>query len=508
VSGQFVEHEETFSVPFEILSQGEVQTLIAEHQELLAFLDRFQPEIEMFKATVVSAKAKCHDLDARMGELRTQLSELSSLRDQQVELLERRAQLEGLLQSDAYAAFQQSSIYRTAIDPVRAELQKVFQTQTQMDAATTTLETRHRGLPDSDLPVVSHLADALREVIDESRLSKTRILAALASAKMATDAWDGHVKGIEQQFMAHLDATGKSGQRDLVAQKSTLEQRLTRFEEQIAQLLQLEVELDRAVDRFDVLADDLVRAQTRLSDTRGAVVVELNRDLAGRIRLRLHKGKNQEALYGLLDALFSGRGLTPKEASIIKLLENFTGIELYRVIRDRNTGALSPVIGAANAAKVVAMANDPGVGVLAYTLHDDLPEVLLNKGGDERPLVELSHGEKVSALLPILMLESRAPLLIDQPEDDLDHAFITENIVAALRSSRGSRQVLVITHNPNIPVLGDAELVIKIERRESEKRCEVVSAEGLETESSMHALKLLEGGQDAFERRSRKYGGK
>ena len=60
----------------------------------------------------------------------------------------------------------------------------------------------------------------------------------------------------------------------------------------------------------------------------------------------------------------------------------------------------------------------------------------------------------------LLLLESDAPLIVDQPEDDLDNRFITEGVVPRMREEKQRRQFIFSTHNANIPVLGDAELIV------------------------------------------------
>src|SRR5439155_7803119 len=75
-------------------------------------------------------------------------------------------------------------------------------------------------------------------------------------------------------------------------------------------------------------------------------------------------------------------------------------------------------------------------------------------------LEELSTGQKATAVLLLLLLESDAPLIVDQPEDDLDNRFITEGVVPRMREEKQRRQFIFSTHNANIPVLGDAELIV------------------------------------------------
>ena len=75
-------------------------------------------------------------------------------------------------------------------------------------------------------------------------------------------------------------------------------------------------------------------------------------------------------------------------------------------------------------------------------------------------LDDLSTGQKATAVLLLLLLECQAPLIVDQPEDDLDNRFITDSVVPRMREEKRRRQFVFATHNANIPVLGDAELIL------------------------------------------------
>ena len=80
-------------------------------------------------------------------------------------------------------------------------------------------------------------------------------------------------------------------------------------------------------------------------------------------------------------------------------------------------------------------------------------------------LEAISTGQKATAVLLLLLLESDAPLIVDQPEDDLDNRFVTEGVVPRMREEKRRRQFLFSTHNANIPVLGDAELILGLTTR-------------------------------------------
>jgi hypothetical protein len=128
-----------------------------------------------------------------------------------------------------------------------------------------------------------------------------------------------------------------------------------------------------------------------------------------------------------------------------------------------------------------------------------------------RSLDHLSTGQKATAILFLLLLEADAPLIIDQPEDDLDNRFITEGIVPKLRDEKRRRQFILSTHNANIPVLGDAELIVALSTLSRDGQSEVIAPAdhmGSLDAAPVRELveRVLEGGKDAFEARRRKYG--
>lgn len=123
----------------------------------------------------------------------------------------------------------------------------------------------------------------------------------------------------------------------------------------------------------------------------------------------------------------------------------------------------------------------------------------------------LSTGQKATAVLLLLLLESEAPLVVDQPEDDLDNRFITEGVVPTMKEEKRKRQFIFSTHNANIPVLGDAELIIGLSTGIQNDAVQGRSSERYMGSIDMQPVRemveeILEGGKTAFEMRRQKYG--
>lgn len=139
-------------------------------------------------------------------------------------------------------------------------------------------------------------------------------------------------------------------------------------------------------------------------------------------------------------------------------------------------------------------------------------EVSLNVADSGQPssyrtLDALSKGQRATALLLLLLSVSRTPLIIDQPEDDLDNRFIYSGVVRHLRKLKGQRQIIVSTHNANVPVLGDAELVVTLEGDGQRGRVSEERSGSLDEPLVMRTAEdILEGGHKAFDTRRHLYG--
>lgn len=119
---------------------------------------------------------------------------------------------------------------------------------------------------------------------------------------------------------------------------------------------------------------------------------------------------------------------------------------------------------------------------------------------DWKPLTQGSPGQQTAALLAFVLGYGSQPIILDQPEDDLDNTLIYKLLVNQLRETKTKRQVIVVTHNPNIVVHGDAEFVLSLEAVASQSR--IVCQGGLQEQKIRDEIcRVMEGGREAFESR-------
>jgi ABC-type cobalamin/Fe3+-siderophores transport system ATPase subunit len=132
---------------------------------------------------------------------------------------------------------------------------------------------------------------------------------------------------------------------------------------------------------------------------------------------------------------------------------------------------------------------------------NDVEGILLNN----RPVERLSPGQRSSAMLPLIALAENAPLVIDQPEDNLDNRLVGKMLVDILTDLKEKRQIIVATHNPNIVVSGDAEQVIVLEALSNSKGKRDRSG-SIDTKEIVDAVvDIMEGGKEAFLVRQMRY---
>jgi len=116
----------------------------------------------------------------------------------------------------------------------------------------------------------------------------------------------------------------------------------------------------------------------------------------------------------------------------------------------------------------------------------------------------LSEGQRNTVLLNLMLAKGEGPIVIDQPEDELDSSFIFKTLVTDLRSAKLKRQLIIATHNANLPVNADAELIYALEARDGQGQA--LAQGGLDRAHVSNAvLDIMEGSEQAFKRRSEKY---
>jgi len=124
----------------------------------------------------------------------------------------------------------------------------------------------------------------------------------------------------------------------------------------------------------------------------------------------------------------------------------------------------------------------------------------------DKLLQNTSFGERCGIVISIILIAGTNPIVIDQPEDNLDGKFISKVLVPLIRKRKFNRQIILITRDANIVIGGDAELIHILEQDESERKTKISPASIENTKYRDEYIWILDGGKNAFEKREKKYG--
>lgn len=370
-----------------------------------------------------------------------------------------------------------------------------------------------------DLPG-KEILEGADSVLDELSTDLERVVQAFDAA---IDEADRKLRNVRTQFEARkasVQSRYEQKLRDL--QKSRIDGEefigLRRRIEELRPLTERQgtmerQETDRQNHRRKLLAEweDVNGEEFRELDRASRFVTTA---LEGQVRVQVEFGGNREPLFRLLRDGVGGR--LSEAIETLRQADTLSPGELVQACRQGATVLAADFGVPAAQAERLARASEATLMQIEELGLPSTTKIELNvaaPGGTAnwQALDDLSTGQKATAVLLLLLLESDAPLVVDQPEDDLDNRFITEGIVPRMRDGKRRRQFLFSTHNANIPVLGDAELIMGLSASgEAGGGHATIAPEhvGSIDAGPVRALveELLEGGQDAFERRRRKYG--
>ncbi|OKL38685.1 TrlF family AAA-like ATPase [Pontibacter flavimaris] len=155
---------------------------------------------------------------------------------------------------------------------------------------------------------------------------------------------------------------------------------------------------------------------------------------------------------------------------------------------------------------LVEKLNDAQIDEIDLLWPEDEIEIQYKPTNDAsfRPLSTASAGQKTTAILTFILSHGNVPLLLDQPEDDLDNRLVYELIVDRLKFAKEQRQIIVVTHNANIPVNGDAEYIVSM-NSESKKLGVLYSGTVDIPDIKKEICDVMEGTKHAFTMRAKRY---
>jgi len=489
----------------------DLAALKVEDQQIRDALLQNQSEIEKARVQVI----RIPDFKKLLAGVQAQLKALEAANAQEVVALERKVAQERELRQTIET--QISNIAKQAKEASISEILGCIQTAAKVDDLKVGAE---------EFKKIAELASIFAASVKTSVAELTKQAASFyQDVKKQLEGW----KSRELQITSQIEAKRK----ELLAKGIKLDmayiKKLATDESSHKTTLQ-------TLSQWEAKLKGLTQARVDLLSRRGAIRSKISTTRTS------HATKANRALKGALTDLavtvrFVPDALSPEGEEIIQqamswrtsqvpraglIVEQVTVPKLLECIRKNDPAPLLSVVGKGSIKVFNREEALEVLKVLAQPEHlhrlqrcqvDDLPRITVTKLNlpagvkpQSRDFSKLSLGQQQSVLLALMLSsDSKMPLIIDQPEDDLDGEFIFHSLVPVLRAAKERRQIIVVTHNPNIAVLGDAELIIAL-KSTSDKS--IIMAQGSidEPKTKQMVCQILEGAEEAFRRRAKMYG--
>ena len=504
----------------EVYGQHEISELTKSPEKLTRLLERFvqrDPEMTQRKRELSQEleRSRLHIIDVLKGvkQIKDRLASLPALEEtlkrfQEAGLEERLKEQSLLVREERVlkTASERVGPFRELLDQLRRELpiDRAFLSPKALE-----------NLPGQEIlaeagTVLAHLNEKLEVVANDITQAIMRADQDLGKTHRR---WENERKDVVQasyeKILRELQRSSMDGEEFI---------RMRRQIEELRPLKERQTALQRDLTeleghRRNLLAEweDIKSEEFRLLE---CAAKKVNRQLAHRVLVQVLFAGDREPLLSLLREQVGGRLSETIEA--LRTRDDLSLKELAETLRaGRDATEQKYAIPHSQAER---LAESP-VDIIMQIQELDLPhttKIQLNVAAEGQPVVwqaldDLSTGQKATAVLLLLLLESDSPLVVDQPEDDLDNRFITEGIVPKMREEKRRRQFIFATHNANIPVLGDAELIMGLEASgEAGQGRAQIPTENMGSIDIRPVRELveeiLEGGKDAFETRRLKYG--
>jgi len=351
---------------------------------------------------------------------------------------------------------------------------------------------------------IAEVIENARDIIEKSSIlqdlkaKREEIEEILSSWKSLRDRVENEIKEIIIQL----------GERGLQPEKlEDLTRKKAKLENEINSLKDIDIELNKLKREREEIKRKLKDARYELFRIRYESLERINEILDGKLKIKVEfEGNRNNFRYELKKLLRGSRIRDPVIDSIVYSDKTIDGLLLSDFVKEgweklRDEFDLTDTM-----AQKLYEYLKKNIYDLETLFPEDLIEIKLKVGDNYKSLDELSAGQKATALLLLLFAQEGRITILDQPEEDLDNRFIYEDIVKILRKLKGRRQLIIATHNANIPVLGDAEQIIVFDTQKG--CCNIVDRGSIDKKTiRSHVKEIMEGGKEAFRRRAEKYGG-
>ncbi len=533
-----------FRFPLEVYEQGKVSKLRDDIGRQLDMLDEFadvsdqkqrrQRLIEALTQSAVTLKPMYHEKESldisisALPQLQTELAEkemllpnsddekawtdaislVENLEDVMVALKDGAATCSCPATSPAAQTFNLAQIFRLSLPTINGE--SVAEGET--------------------LALWSAAANAALDKIEQARQLIANAETELsAAAEPLRTKWQEALDRRRSNISEQLAAAGIESPKELINRVAKLRGEIIAINatkiprrKNIEDLISIEeLQRERIVDAIQALDEEITEKRVQKSEE---LTVRLDNELKLSIKRGADFTKYKQTLTELSAAITTGQSqrIQSRDNQIDQIVQSIKPFDLAKALR--NQGNVRRADGSTTTLQLLCGITDNTTYVLCNIAKDiellntlqmvpvpDVPQILVRRRRETTyaPIhTGLSPGEQSAAILSLALETRKRPLILDQPEDELGYGYVVHLIVPKMLSVKFSRQLIVVTHDANIPVLGDADHVIKMDNQpkgEGQRACIPFVSGCFESAAVTAALLELEGGRQAFQFRKHRY---
>lgn len=498
-----------------VLGQNELEEIASDASSRLNLLDLRTGAANKLRdrGEIAALTGEIFDVRAEMDERRAESRKRERL------LADRKlfvSQETALLGGNTARLSEQRDLLQQVEERVISSGQEVVRIQAVRGEVAELLTSHHRELDrlrlTSEQAAALQQAPAVREALANAASLSERVASALLAARSSLDTAESETR--ERNIEAREAAApireeleqAEEGLGQITSQLRNVDAALRALDENDTALRNLEARHTSLFQRRSQMLDAAEQEEEVLYKLRADVARSTTAQIASNVVVAVdHLADADEFRTYLQKSL---RGSSIRTTLIDSVVARVLPRQLLEMVESNDATGLAAVADIARdrAQKLIENLNERDLlEGLSRTRVTDNVDFRLRDGSVDKSVDALSTGQKCAVTLPIVLSERERTLILDQPEDHLDNAFLVTNIVSGLNTRRqGGAQTIVATHNANIPVLGSAENVVVLS---SDGRIGRVDVQGpFDSRAVVEKItRLMEGGREAFAHRSAFY---
>lgn len=382
---------------------------------------------------------------------------------------------------------------------------------------------------DPDTPhadAVGDLIDRTRAAVDEAAKQLVQAAAGLRAfgqrevSRSERQGWEADRTAAVKAFEIAFEGATLGASEDAASQLSDNRDQLHDIEEKISGLQSLRGEFEEAIDDLSACWKREAGERLEVAKLIAAGMITIGDSGQPFVTVDIEPFTDLTILIEKMSELVDSRSMRDDEVVLFcgvaaaKADDSaLVGQSIVDMVNRVAAGEEVPEIDLSTATRKMLAARAETIRRAILTLRpvDRVDVAVFDAAGNQLGTLErgLSVGQRCAAILALVLSLGDKPVVIDQPEDEIDNEFIYSELVPLIRKAKERRQVIVSTHNPNIPVNGDAELIVALAARaEKDAPTTAVSVSGsLDMKDVQFAVgSIMEGSEEAFERRRLRYG--